>query len=111
MASDGPGSRGGLLVDVGGPVLVGVLLLFKLQAAIGPVAGAQDRCGEQRGEQRTGQDGDLDVLVAFTADPEGELADEQRDGEADPGEQGEPQDVDPRAGRRSRLARVNRATR
>ncbi len=34
------------------------------------------------GEQGTGEDGHLDVLVSFAADPEGELADEQGDGEA-----------------------------
>ena len=46
-------------------------------------------------EQRAGQDPDLDVVVAWGAGAEGELADEQGDGEPDPGEEREPEDVPP----------------
>ena len=55
----------------------------------------QDRGQRGRDEQGSDEDGQLDAVVALGARTEGELADEQRDGEADAGEQGEPEDVAP----------------
>jgi hypothetical protein len=75
-----------------------VVVVARLQLGdppVGPVAQPQHDRGQRRGEQRPDEDGELDVVVAVGAGAEGELADEQRDREADAREQGETEHVGP----------------
>ena len=58
------------------------------------VADPQDDRREACREQRSGEDRDLDVLVALAPGAERELPDEEGDGEADAGEQGDADGVD-----------------
>ncbi len=83
------------LVDVGHAVVVVVALLLGADPPVVRVADAQHDRREQRGEQRAEQDADLDVVVGLAAGAEGQLADQQRHGEPDPGQQGQPEHVPP----------------
>ena len=83
------------LEAVGDAVAVVVARLELPEPAVDPVAGAQHDGGEDRADQRADQDGQLDVLVARAAGAEGQLPDEQRDGEPDAGQQRQPDDVPP----------------
>src|SRR5688500_13319253 len=55
----------------------------RLDASIDAVAQPQDDRREHDRGERSDEHADLDVLIAGAAGPEGELADQQRDGEAD----------------------------
>src|SRR3954451_24132773 len=77
------------LVDVGHAVLIGVPPFLLLDAFVPPVPQSQQDPGEQGGGQRAHQYTDLRVLVAKRARTEGELADQQGDGEPDSTEEGQ----------------------
>ncbi len=74
-------------VDVGDAVVVAVGGLEDLDAAIVRVADAERNRREQGCQQARNEDSELDVLVPLGAAAEGELADQQADGETDPREQ------------------------
>src|SRR5689334_4830639 len=83
------------LIHVGDGVAVPVDALLLADAPVGAVPEPQDDGGQQGRHQGTGEHGDLDATVQLTADAEGELTDQQRDGEADAGQHRQPEDVDP----------------
>ena len=85
----------GWVVDVGDAVVVGVDGLRFVDPAVGAVTEPQDDRGQQRGRERAGEDGDLDVVVRVAARAERQFADEQGDGEPDTAEDRQPEDVDP----------------
>src|SRR6478752_858323 len=82
-----------VLVDVGDAVEVEVLGLAGVHVAVVPVAQPQHPGGEHGGDEAAGEDGELDVVVSLGAATEGELADEQADGEAHSPEHREAEDV------------------
>lgn len=83
------------LVDVGDAVGVAVVLLELGDLLVVRVAQPQHDRGEDRGDQGPHEHGQLDVVVALGALSEGQFTDEQGDREADPGEQGEAEDIAP----------------
>jgi hypothetical protein len=83
------------LEPVRAAVAVVVELFRRAHPPVDGVVNPQDHRRQERGQDAGGQDGNLDVVVAGGSGPEGQLADEQGNGEADPGQQGDARHVDP----------------